>query len=102
MWDAVRKIFSHDAAPEDDQTVPAPADAPTRAGSQTSESVQETTANAAAPSSAPSAAAGVTAPTAPSASDAVQVSPPGHAPQGLAAEPDAHHTVAAPSPPEEG
>src|SRR5439155_11953042 len=79
MWDTVRKIFSHDAAPEDvppsnDQTMPAPADAPTRAGSDTRTSGQDTTSSAA-EASGP---------------DAVEVSPPGHAPQGLAAEPEAH------------
>lgn len=90
MWDAVRKIFSHDAAPEDaprpgDQAVAAPADVPTGAGSDT-HAPQEVTAPAAVATSAP---------------DAVEVSPPGHAPQGLAAEPEAQHTAATPPPAEE-
>src|SRR4051794_39386310 len=82
MWDTVRKIFSHDAEPEDmppsdDQTMPAPAEAPTRAGSDRRESRQDTTANA----------AEVSGP------DAVEVSLPGHAPKGLAAEREAHRAA---------
>ena len=104
MWDAVRKIFSHDAAPEDvppsrNRTMPAPAEAPSRADSEMRESGQDMAANAADVSS-PCAPEGVTGPAAhaPSRADAVEVSPPGHAPQGLAAEPDAHHAAPTSSP----
>jgi serine/threonine protein phosphatase PrpC len=107
MWDAVRKIFSHDAAPEDvppsrHRTMPAPAEAPSRADSETSESGQDMAANAVDVSS-PCAPEGVTAPAAhaPSRADAMEVSPPGHAPQGLAAEPDAHNAAPTSSPTEE-
>src|SRR5919199_1000210 len=107
MWDAVRKIFSHDAASEDvppsrNQTMPAPAEAPSRADSEMSESGQDMAANATDVSS-PRAPEGVTAPAAhaPSGADAVEVSPPGHAPQGLAAEPDAHNAAPMSSPTEE-
>ena len=107
MWDAVRKIFSHDAAPEDmppsrNRTMPAPAEAPSRADSETRESGQDMAANAA-DVSGPCAPERVTAPAAhaPLCADAVEVSPPGHAPQGLAAEPDAHNAAPASSPTEE-
>ena len=107
MWDAVRKIFSHDAAPEDvppsrNRTMPAPAEAPSRADSETRESGQDMAANAA-DVSGPCAPERVTAPAAhaPLRADAVEVSPPGHAPQGLAAEPDAHNAAPASSPTEE-
>src|SRR5919202_5896366 len=99
MWDAVRKIFSHDAAPEDvppsrNRTMPAPAEAPSRADSEMRESGQNMAANAADVSS-PCAPEGVMEPAAhaPSRTDTVEVSPPGHAPQGLAAEPDAPHAA---------
>jgi hypothetical protein len=97
MWDAVRKIFSHDAAPEDEppsrnRTMSAPAEAPSRADSETSAYGQDMAANAA-DVSGPRAPEEVMSPAgahAPAGADAVEVSPPGHAPQGLAAEPDAH------------
>src|SRR5918911_4656669 len=105
MWDAVRKIFSHDAVPEDvppsrHRTMPAPAEAPSRADSETRESGQDMAANAADVSS-PWAPEGGTAAHAPSRADAVEVSPPGHAPQGLAAEPDAPNAAPTSSPTEE-
>ena len=103
MWDAVRKIFSHDAAPEDvppsrNQTMPAPTEAPSRADSDTSESGQDMAAIAADVSS-PRASEQV--PSSAARADAVEVSPRGHAPQGLAAEPDAHNAVPTSSPTEE-
>ena len=100
MWDTVRKIFSHDAASEDvlhsrNQTMPATAEAPSRADSDMSESGQDMAANAA-DVSGPRAPEEVASPAAhvPSGADAVEVSPPGHAPQGLAAEPEAHNAAA--------
>ncbi|HKC74448.1 MAG TPA: protein phosphatase 2C domain-containing protein [Chloroflexota bacterium] len=66
-----------------------------------SESGQDMAANAA-DVSGPRAPEEVASPAAhvPSGADAVEVSPPGHAPQGLAAEPDAHNAAPASSPTE--